>query len=157
MPTQQDGIDAFVNAIQKNVSDLVQRDIDGNDISFQTDKSNWIDEGHWEPRWRDYGLPQISIFHIGGFTEGQDTKDRRWELMMMQVDVLASGRRQRNVLVGEIKTGLFNHTKRNSLLASGVNMDSITGDYELIDDEVLSQEVFRKQLTFKVYINTSGA
>jgi hypothetical protein len=157
MPTQQGAINTFVNAVRQNVRDIVQRDIDGNEMSFRASKSYWIDEGDYQERWVDYQLPQISIFHIGGGTEGQDTKDKRWELMMMQIDVIASGKGQRNELVGDIKTGFFDYDKRASLLASGVNFAGIASEYELIEDAVVAQDVFRKQLTFKVYINSSGA
>ncbi|MHA1542699.1 MAG: hypothetical protein ACTSQH_06960 [Candidatus Hodarchaeales archaeon] len=157
MPTEQYAIDAFVNACQQSLVDIEQVDIDGNPISFRPNKSDWIAYGWDSQRWRDHDLPQVAIHHVGGMTEGQDTANARWELLSMQVDIMASGIAQRSKLAGELKGGFFNHANRSSLLRSGVNFNSIVGEYDVIEDEMLPQEVYTKQLTFKCYYNTSGA
>jgi hypothetical protein len=156
MPTEEYMIDAFVNAIQQHVTDVERVDIDGNAIGFRPSKSYWVDYGWMEERWRDHGLPQISVFQIGGNSVEQDM-DERYEGAIMQVDIFASGRNQKTVLTGEIKKGFFDRKSRFSLLASGVKLDKVLSEFDTIDDELLPQTVFRKQLTFQVYYNTSGA
>ena len=157
MPTQDYMIKAFINSIQQNVEDVFQLDIDDQPISFRASKSYWVDYGWISDRWRDHGLPQIGVFHVGGGDVGRDTKTNRWELAVMQVDIFASGRQQKTDLAGQVKKGFYDWENRNSFLNSGVKFDSIVNEYDTIDDEVLPQKVFRKQLSFVVYFNSSGA
>lgn len=157
MPTEEYMIDAFVNAIQQHVTDIERVDIDNNPIGFRASKSYWVDYGWIEERWRDYGLPQISIFQIGGNFHGQDTMEARWEAATMQVDIFASGRNQKTRLSGEIKKGFFDYKSRISLKDSGVKLDKLLTEFDTIDDELLPQTVYRKQMTFQVFYNTSGA
>lgn len=157
MPTEEYMIDAFINAIQEHVTDIERVDIDNNPIGFRASKSYWVDYGWIDERWRDHGLPQISIFQIGGSYAAQDTWDSRWETATMQIDIFASGRNQKTKLAGEVKKGFFQHENRNSLLASGIKLDKLLTEFDTIDDELLPQTVYRKQLTFQVYYKTSGA
>lgn len=157
MPTEEYMIDAVINAIRENVTDVERVDIDNNPIGFRASKSYWVDYGWIEERWRDHGLPQIAVFHIGGTTTRQDTMHERWEGAIMQIGVFASGRNQKTRLVGEIKKGFFDWENRNSMLGSGIKMDKMLTEYDTIDDELLPQKVFRKEMSFQVYYKTSGA
>jgi hypothetical protein len=153
MPTEEYMISAFVNAMQQHTTDVERVDIDNNPIGFRASKSYWIDYGWMEERWRDHGLPQITVFQIGGGTVEQDL-DERCESAIMQVDIFASGRNQKTRLTREVKGGFFERESRLSLLASGVKLDKVLTEFDTIDDELLPQKVFRKQLTFQVFYYT---
>jgi hypothetical protein len=157
MPSEQYMLDAFENAIRQNVTDLRRVDIDGYDIGFAQSKSYWVNLGHPERQWTENGLPQIGIHKIGGYSEGKNTLDARWEGTMMRVDIFASGKTQRTKLAGEVKNGFFNRASRFSLLSSGVKVDKLLSDSDSVEDDMLPQEVNVRQITFGLYYNTSGA
>jgi len=157
MPTEEYMLEAFENAIRQNTTDLRRYNIDGEDIGFAQSKSYWVNLGHPEAEWTKYRLPQIGIHKIGGYTEGDDTWDSRWEGVMMRVDIFASGRGQRTRLAGDIKRGFFNRVSRFSLVGSGIKVDKVLSDDDSVEDDMLAQDVQTRQITFSVYFNTSGA
>ena len=156
MVTEDYTINAFVNALQQNLEDVERTDIDGYNISFRASANYWIDYGWIEKRWKDHGLPQISIFHVGGRTDVEGY-DFRHEMMMLQVDILASGRNQKTDLAHQVKNALYTRTQRESLAKSGVKMDRLINELDTIEDELLPQEVYRKKITFKVFYQSSGS
>jgi len=156
MVTEDYTINAFVNALQQNLEDVERVDIDGYNISFRASTNQWIDYGWIEDRWKKYGLPQISVFHVGGRTEVEGY-DFRNEMMMLQVDILASGRNQKSDLTNQVKNALYTRTQRDSLARSGVKMDRLINEVDTIEDEMLPQDIYRKQITFKVYYQSSGS
>jgi len=149
----------FVNAIRQNVTDVEQKDIDDRPFGFRASKSYWVDEGWDTDRWKEHQLPQIAIFELDGSTaaEGRKTKSERYELSIMQVNVFASGRTQMNDLSTQVKNGFYSYPKRLSMLASGLKLDKKLSEFDTIDDEMLPQQVFRKQLTWKVYYQATGS
>jgi len=157
MPTEEFMLDAFLNSIRQNTTDLRRYDIDGGDIGFAQSKSYWVNLGHPERQWTEHGLPQIGIHKVGGYTEADDTWDAHWEGVMMRVDIFASGRQQRTKLAGEIKGGFFNRAPRFSMVGSGIKVDRILSDLDSVEDDMLAQDVHVRQITFSVYFNTSGA
>ena len=129
MVTEDYAINAFVNALQQNLEDIERVDIDGYDIGFRPSASYWIDYGWIEKRWKNHGFPQISVFQVGGRTE-EEYYDTRWEMMMLQVDVFASGRNQKTNLANQIKSALYTRAQRESLARSGVKMDRLVSEVD---------------------------
>ena len=154
-----DAMKTFVNAIRQNVNDIEQFDIDERPVGFRPSKSYWIDEGWDRVRWSDYGLPQIAVFELEGNTaaEGAKTNNERYELSVYQVNVFASGRRQMNGLSTQVKNGFYNRTNRLSTLSSGLKIDKKISEFDTIEDEFLPQQVFRKQMSFRVFYHSSGS
>jgi len=159
MTTNQAALDIFVNALRVNIDDIIQKDIDDNYVSFRASKSYWISEGWIDERWRDHGLPQIAVFQIASrdAASGKKTKSERYTEDNFQVDIFASGRNQKQDLTNQIRKSLFNYDNRMSMLRSGIKLDKIISQYDTIEDEILPQQVYRKQMSFKVYYHTSGA
>ncbi len=156
MVTEDYAINAFVNALQQNLEDIERVDIDDQNIGFRPSASYWIDYGWIEDRWKNHGLPQISIFQIGGRTEVEGY-DFRYDMMLLQVDILASGRNQKTNLAHQVKNALYTRTQRESLARSGVKMDRLVNEVDTIEDEMLPQKIYRKLMTYKVYYQSSGA
>lgn len=106
-----------------------------------------------------YGIPQIAVFELDGNTvaEGAKTSNERYEAVIYQVNVFASGRTQMNDLSTQIKDGFYNRTKRLSTLGSGLKIDRKLSEFDTIEDEFLPQQVFRKQLSFRVFYQSSGS
>lgn len=156
MVSEDYAIEAFVNALQQNLEDVERVDIDGYNIGFRPSASYWVDSGWIQERWKKHGLPQISIFQIGGRTEIEGY-DFRHEMMLLQVDILASGRNQKTNLAYQVKNALYTRTQRESLARSGVKMDRLINEVDTIEDEMLPQEVYRKLMTYKIYYQSSGA
>lgn len=154
-----DAMKAFVNAIQQNVEDIQQLDADGREYGFRASKSYWIDEGWDSQRWHDHQLPQISIFELDGQTVGEGVKSNseRYELSLMQVNVFASGRSQMNKLSTQVKNVFYGRDKRMSLLSSGVKVDRKMSEFDTVEDEMLPQKVFRKQMTWRILYQASGS
>ena len=156
MVTEDYAIGAFVNALQQNLEDVERVDIDDYNIGFRPSANYWIDYGWIEDRWKKHGLPQISVFHVGGRTDVEGY-DFRHEMMMLQVDILASGRNQKTNLAGQVKKALYTRAQRESLARSGVKMDRLINEVDTIEDEMLPQDIYRKQITWKVYYQSSGS
>jgi len=156
MVTEDYAINIFVNALQQNLEDVERTDIDDYNIGFRPSASYWIDYGWIEKRWKDHGLPQISIFQVGGRTE-EESYDARREMMLLQVDILASGRNQKTNLTDQVKNALYTRIQRESMAKSGVKMDKLVSEVDTIEDEMLPQKVYRKLMTYKVYYQSSGA
>jgi len=78
-------------------------------------------------------------------------------MMLLQVDILASGRSQKIDLTGQVKNALYTRAQRESMAKSGVKMDKLVGEADTIEDEMLPQKVYRKLMTYKVYYQSSGA
>ena len=159
MVTTADALKIFVNAIRQNVEDVIQKDADDYYYSFRASKSYWVDQGWFSERLQNYGLPQISIFHVGGrkVAEGKKSNSERYIGDTFQVDIFASGRPQKQDLTNQVMKGLFTFTNRLSTNRSGLKIDSLLTDYDTIEDEILPQEIFRKQMSFRVFYQTSGA
>ncbi len=156
MVSEDYAINAFVNALQQNLEDIERVDIDGSNIGFRSSANHWIDYGWIEDRWKNYGLPQISIFQLGGRTDVEGY-DFRYEMMLLQVDILASGRNQKTDLTYQVKKALYTRTQRESLARSGVKMDRLVNEVDTIEDEMLPQKVYRKLMTYKIFYQSSGA
>ncbi len=156
MVTEDYAISIFVNALQQNLEDVERTDIDDYNIGFRPSASYWINYGWIEDGWKNHGLPQISIFQVGGRTE-EERYDVRREMMLLQVDILASGRNQKTDLTGQVKNALYTRTHRESMAKSGVKMDRLVSEVDTIEDEMLPQKVYRKLMTYKVYYQSSGA
>lgn len=156
MPTQTYALRAIVNAVQESIEDVQRVDIDGNNIGIRPSKSYWIEEGWIGNRWRDHGIPQVSIYDLSNSIVGEDGKSSRWERMYVEVDIFGSGRNQCQNLVGQIKKHFYDPENRESLKGSGVKFDSLY-DNEVIQDEILPQDVFTKQIFMNLYYHTSGA
>jgi len=156
MVTEDYAIGAFINGLQQNLEDIERVDIDDYNIGFRPSASYWIDYGWIEDRWKNYGLPQISIFQVGGRTE-EESYDARREMMLLQVDILASGRNQKTDLAGQVKNALYTRAQRESMAKSGVKMDKLVSEIDTIEDEMLPQKVYRKLMTYRVYYQSSGA
>lgn len=154
-----DAMKTFVNAIRQNVEDVEQFDLDGRPFGFRASKSYWIDEGWDSDRWRDYQLPKIAVFELEGSTvaEGVKTNNERYESVLYQVNVFASGRVQMNDLSNQLKNGFYNWNNRNSTLKSGLKIDRKISEFDTIDDEFLPQQVFRKQISWRVFYQSSGS
>lgn len=156
MPTTDYAIDAFINALRQNVDDINQRDIDENLISFRASKSYWIDSGWIADRWRDHSLPQIGVFTVGGGVIGEGILGERYEEKRILVDIFASGAEQRQKLTEQVKNALLLKAQRNSLNSSGVKLDRFLSEADSIMDDMMPEEVFRKQMTFRIIYRASG-
>jgi len=155
----EDAIKTFVNAIRQNVDDVQQVDLDERPYGFRPSKSYWVDEGWDSDRWKNYGLPQISVFELEGNTvaEGVRTNSERYESAIYQVNVFASGRDQMNDLSTQVKNGFYNWDNRKSTLKSGLKIDRKISEFDTVDDEFLPQQVFRKQISWRIYYQSSGS
>lgn len=154
-----DAMKTFINAIRQNTEDVEQFDADERPYGFRPSKSYWIDEGWDNDRWKDYGLPQIAVFELDGNTvaEGAKTNNERYEVVTYQVNVFASGRDQMNNLSTQVKNGFYNYNNRLSTLKSGLKIDRKISELDTVEDEFLPQQVFRKQLSFRVFYQASGS
>lgn len=158
MPDTEYVIDAFINAIQKNVEDIVQVDIDNNPIAVRASKSYWIAEGAPQDKWRDYSLPQIAIHKLTDTDLGEnDVEDMRWEETQFVVDIWASGRGERRSLAGQVKKGLHIHPNKISMNASGFKVDKMLSDRVSLIDEEMPNKVYRETLIYRVFFRSSGA
>jgi len=152
-------MNTILNSIRISVSDVRQVDLDGRPYGFRASKSYWIDEGWDSERWKNYQLPQIAIFELEGSTiaEGRKSYNERYENVIYQINVFASGRNQMNDLASQIKDGFYNWNRRKSMAKSGLKLDRKISDFDTIDDEMLPQQVFRKQISWRVLYQASGS
>ena len=116
--------------------------------------SYWIGDDWIDERLRKYRWPQISVFHVGSSTE-EARKGYVVYYPLFQIDIFASGREQKRILAREVKRTLF-HLCRKSLLASGVNILSLEGESDVVEDERLPMKAYRKTLTIRAMIYSSG-
>ena len=156
MPTQKYALRAIVNAIQDSLEDVQRVDIDNNNIGIRASKSYWIEEGWMTERWRDHGIPQVSILGLNNSIEGEDGKGARYERMYVEVDIFGSGRDQCQDLLGQIKKHFYDYENRESLRKSGVKFDSLY-DNMIVQDEVLPQKIYSRQVYMNIFYRTSGA
>jgi len=164
MPNKEYVISAFINAIRQNVDDIEQYNIDqeigleSGDIGFRASKSYWIDYGWDRERWADHDLPQISVWDAGGGVEVEDKREESAVLhrMNFRVDIMATGRNQKNLLAAQVIRGLYYRPNRLSLKRSGVNLDKLMSESDVVREELLPQEVYVKQMTFRTFYRSSG-
>ena len=159
MPSAVDAMDIFLNSIRQNVDDIRQSDVDGNTTTFRASQSYWIDEGWVVERWKNYGVPQIGVFAAGGgvIAEGRSTHSERYEQKIFLVDIFASGKDQRGYLTEQVKDAFLLTPQRMSLLSSGLKVDKLLSEVDIIDDDILEGRVYRKQLTFRTIFRASGS
>jgi len=156
MPSTNDAISIFVSAMRIHVSDYAQADIDGNSIGARASQSYWIDQGWIADRWKYHGLPQIAIFSLGGGVIGDGVTNERYEENTILVNIFASGRRQKNNISEQVKNAFLMRANRNSINSSGVKIDRLLSDSDNIDDDMVPQDVHRKDLTFRIVYRASG-
>ena len=159
MPSAVDATDIFLNAMWQNLDDIRQTDLDGNTTTFRASQSYWINEGWIANRWKDYGLPQIGVFSAGGgvIAEGKSTQSERYEQKIFLVDIFASGKDQRGYLTEQVKDSFLLTPQRMSLISSGLKIDKLLSEVDIIDDDLLEGRVYRKQLTFRTIFRASGS
>jgi len=140
-----DAISAIVNCLRQNMTDPQSR----------ASGSYWIGDDWIDERLRKYRWPQISIFHVGSSTE-EARKGYVVYYPLFQIDIFASGKAQKRDLAHQVKNILL-HSHRKSLLASGVNILSLEGESDVIEDERLPMKAYRKSLTIRAMVYSSGS
>jgi len=156
MPTTTSAMNAFINALRVNCSDYNRKDIDNNSIGARASKSYWIAEGWISDRWESYGLPQIGVFSIGGGVISEGDLGERYEQQRILVDIFTSGINQRKDLTEQVKNALLLKDRRNSLNDSGVKIDRLLSDIDIVADDIIPQDVYRRQLVFGIIYKASG-
>jgi len=125
------------------------------DPEIRSSGSYWIDNDWIDERLRKYRWPQISVFHVGSSSE-EARKGYVVYYPLLQIDVFASGKAQKNELSKEVKKVLL-QDYRETLKASGVNILGLTGENDVIEDERLPMKAYRKTLSFRAMLYSSGS
>ena len=157
MTSEQDLINTIVNAVRIHCSDVNQHDMDGGSLNAtRASKSYWIDYGWIGERWKEHGLPQISIYNKAARGEAEGLEGERYEMNIIEIGIFATGNVQRTSFGSQVKRGLFSKAPRISLKNSGVKVDRLLSEFDSKDDDMLPQEVYIKEIDIKVYYHTSG-
>ena len=139
----EDAVDGLVHCLRVNLTDPENR----------ASASYWIDDSWVDERLRKYGWPQISLFEVGATSE-EARKGYLVYYPVIQVDVFASGKKQKQQLADEVKDAFLNN--RESLNASGINFLGLSGESDVIEDERVPLKAYRKTMVFRVMIYSSG-
>jgi len=113
--------------------------------------STWISERLFEHHF----FPQVSVFEVGS-SSYESRKGNIVYFPLYQIDVYASGKQQKSTLADEVKKTLL-RDKRVSLSNSGIKIDALTGENDVIEDERLPMQTFRKTMMFATTIYSSGS
>ena len=137
-------ISGLVKCLRDNVTDPETR----------ASATYWIDDEWIDERLREHDWPQISIFEVGsGSTEAR----RGYQIYFptFQIDVFASSSRQKNNLVKTVKNVLL-EDYRDTLNSSGIKIDGLTGESDVIEDERMPLKTWRKTMIFAGVFHSSG-
>lgn len=95
----------------------------------------------------------MSVFHVASASE----EARQGYLVYyptIQIDIFATGENQKQDVSDEVKDTLLKY--RDTLQNSGVGIDRLLGEFDVIDDERVPLKTYRKTLTYRTVIWTSG-
>ena len=136
-------ISGLVRCLRMNVADPESR----------ASGSYWIEDTWIDERLKKYRWPQISVFEVGSSSE-EARKGYLVYYPMIQIDVFASGKKQKRDIADDIKDTLL--TYRESLNRSGINVLGLAGESDVIEDERVPLKSYRKTLVYRVMIYSSG-